>query len=774
MYRCLLALILLGGLLSNATAQNAVVRGNVYDNQSGDPIPFAAVQLVGTGLGATTDESGFFTLSNVPAGTWDLQVSYLGFAPMDTTITVADGRIYYRRISLMPTAVDLQTVDVSARQERARSTVNMSVRRLDPAELSVLPSISGEPDIAQYLTVLPGIVSSGDQGGQLFVRGGAPSQMRVLLDGLTIYNPFHSIGLFSVFESEAIQSVDVLTGGFQADQGGRLSAVLDIKTRTGHKKNWHGLVSASPFQARTLIEGPIVPSTDEKPNSVSVLLAGKLGYLDETSPTLYPYAAERAVLALEEVGEGDEAAGLPFSYGDLYGKISFSGETGSELDIFGLHFTDAFFVPTIASLDWRVSGAGANFRLVPPNANVVVDGVVGYTDYLTRLEETGAGLRSSGVVSYTAQLHFTYFGAKSELRYGLDFHGFNTDFSFNNPLDQTVQQRDFTSEIAGYARYQVRAGSWILEPGLRMHYYAAQSQLSPEPRLGIKFLASDRMRFKAAGGLYSQNVLGTTNEEDVVNFFVGFLAGPQEQLTQPDGSSTSNNLQRAVHALAGWEYDVTDRLQVRAEGYYKGFQQLINLNRAKERGSDPDFLVETGAAYGAELTAEYRSSSWYLWAAYALAWTERDDGSQIYPTVYDRRHNLNVLGAYSWGDRKVWRVSARWNLGSAFPFTQTVGFYQDIPPRDLLRGQSVLTGNFPLGVLLSGVRNGGRLSAYHRLDLSVRRTFFLSDSGDSRLEMSASVSNVYDRPNVFYVDRISNDRVDQLPILPSLNVTYHW
>ena len=229
-----------------------------------------------------------------------------------------------------------------------------------------------------------------------------------------------------------------------------------------------------------------------------------------------------------------------------------------------------------------------------------------------------------------------------------------------------------------------------------------------------------------------------------------------------------------MHGLLGWEYDVTDRLQVRAEGYYKGFQQLINLNRAKERGSDPNFLVETGEAYGAELTAEYRSSSWYLWAAYALAWTERDDGSQIYPTVYDRRHNLNLLGAYSWGDRKVWRISARWNLGSAFPFTQTVGFYQDIPPRELLRGQSVLTGNYPLGVLLSEKRNGGRLSAYHRLDFSVHRTFFLHGSDDKRLEVSASVSNVYDRPNVFYVDRITNDRVDQLPILPSLTAAFYW
>lgn len=755
------------GLSTVGLSQNALLRGHVYDAQTGSPIPFATVQLTGSGLGTTTDESGFFSFSGIPAGIDTLRASFVGYTTADSVLQITSGRIYYRALYLQPTAVDLETVDVTARSARIRSTVNISAQRIAPAQMKQLPSLGGEPDLAQYLTVLPGVISSGDQGGQLFIRGGAPVQNKVLLDGLTIFNPFHSIGLFSVFETEAIQSVDVLTGGFQAEHGGRVSAIMDIRTRTGNQKEWHGLASVSPFQSRALIEGPLRPLSGQRSGGISLLLTGKYGYLDQTSPSLYPYAVDEDQFG----GAAGDDLGLPFRYGDLYGKVTFAGETGSKLDVFGLHFTDQFALPEVARLDWSVSGGGARFRLLPPNSQAVVDGVVGYTDYRTMLQEGSGEPRSSGVVSYTAQLNFQYFGRQSELRYGIDFTGFNTDFSFVNPLGFNVQQRDFTSEIAGYFRYQYRFPRLIIEPGLRLHYYAAQSVLSPEPRLGLKYELFDGFRLKASGGRYSQNVLGTTNEDDVVNFFVGFLAGPEQQLNSPDGSPAQNSLQTVWHLVGGLEYDGLDRWLFNLEGYYKGFDQLVLLNRNKLQSSDPDFVIETGEAYGLEASAEFRAPAWYLWAAYSLAWTQRDDGRQQYPTVYDRRHNLNILGTYQWDDQR-WQASVRWNLGSGFPFTQTAGFYQDIPPGDLLTGNSVLTGNFPLNFLLADERNRGRLPPYHRLDLSLTRTFRFRKN--SRLETTASVTNVYNRNNIFYVDRVSGARVDQLPFLPSIAATFFW
>ena len=98
----------------------------------------------------------------------------------------------------------METVTISAEKQEAQTNVKMSVTKLTPKEIKKMPSIGGDPDLAQYLQVLPGVVFTGDQGGQLYIRGGSPIQNKVLLDGMIIYNPFHSIGLFSVFDTEVL------------------------------------------------------------------------------------------------------------------------------------------------------------------------------------------------------------------------------------------------------------------------------------------------------------------------------------------------------------------------------------------------------------------------------------------------------------------------------------------------------------------------------------------------------------------------------------------
>ena len=228
--------LLLLNIAAAAQSNNGIVRGNVYDKESGEPIIYGNVLLEGADMGANTDLDGFFSFGNVPPGEYQLKVTYVGYDSAVVDVKVREKGIVYKRILLEPQSIDLQTVNVSSRREQARSDVQVSKLRVTPQQIQSLPSAGGDSDIAQYLTVLPGIVVSGDQGGQLYIRGGSPVQNRVLLDGMTIYNPFHSIGLFSVFETEAIRSVDVLTGGFNAEHGGRVSAIVDIKTREGNKK----------------------------------------------------------------------------------------------------------------------------------------------------------------------------------------------------------------------------------------------------------------------------------------------------------------------------------------------------------------------------------------------------------------------------------------------------------------------------------------------------------------------------------------------------------
>jgi outer membrane receptor protein involved in Fe transport len=211
--------------------KNTIVRGNVYDNANGQPIPYANVLLRGTGLGATTDVQGFFQINNAPVGQQTLFVSFIGYDSLEVKLSLTEGGIAYKSLYISEAAKNLDVVEISGKREKVRTTPQVSQMTVTPKQIKSMPATGGVPDIAQYLPVLPGIISSGDQGGQIYIRGGSPVQNKILLDGMTIYNPFHSIGFFSVFETEIIRSADVLTGGFNAEYGGRVSAVVDIKTR---------------------------------------------------------------------------------------------------------------------------------------------------------------------------------------------------------------------------------------------------------------------------------------------------------------------------------------------------------------------------------------------------------------------------------------------------------------------------------------------------------------------------------------------------------------
>jgi hypothetical protein len=649
------------------------VRGNIFDKESGEPIIYGNVILQGTTMGVNTDFNGFFTLGNVPPGDYKLVATYIGYDSVVVDVKVKAGGIIYERLYMSPSSVVLDEINVSASKEQSRSDVQISKVTVTPKEIRALPSTGGESDIAQYLPVLPGIVVSGDQGGQLYIRGGSPVQNKILLDGMTIYNPFHSIGFFSVFETESIRSVDVLTGGFNAEYGGRVSAVVDIKTREGNKKRFGGLVSASPFQVKGLFEGPIKKLSETGGGSTSFLLTGKHSYLDQSSKIFYGYATDTTFFSFASgdtsLAKVADEIGLPYSYTDLYGKVSFLSENGSKLNIFGFNFTDRFNFLGLVNLNWQTVGAGSDFTLIPPNSNVIINGAIALSDYDIILEESDGNPRRSGINSFNANLNFTYFGNKTQVNYGFEFTGFNTDFSFTNLVGLNFSQRDFTTELAGYLKYKQQIGDLILEPGIRLHYYASQSEMSVEPRFGLKYNISDNLRIKAAGGFYSQNLISTVNELDVVNFFVGFLAGPEQTFFKPGGRDPVNHrLQKSIHGVAGLEIDVTNNIQVNIEPYFKRFTQLIAVNRNKLQGRDPDFITETGNAYGIDFSMRYENrKNLYLWMTYSYAFVDRDDGEQVYPTVFDRRHNVNLLATYASEKTRTGKPAPAGISARAFP-----------------------------------------------------------------------------------------------------------
>ncbi len=233
------------------------IRGFIYDEASGEPIMFANVILHTTTYGSSTDVNGYFIINKIPEGNYTLKVTFLGYDTLNIPVEVRENAIITKQLYLKESAITLKTIDISAKYQEARTETQTSLVKITPKDISQIPAIGGQPDLAQYLQVMPGVVFTGDQGGELYIRGGSPIQNKVLLDGVTVYKAFHSIGLFSVFETDIIRNADIYTGGFGAEYGGRISSVMDITTRDGNKQRYSGKVGLSTFGANLLLEGPI-------------------------------------------------------------------------------------------------------------------------------------------------------------------------------------------------------------------------------------------------------------------------------------------------------------------------------------------------------------------------------------------------------------------------------------------------------------------------------------------------------------------------------------
>lgn len=764
--KILSALAIWGILLSASSfAQNGVIRGFVYDKKTGEPVIGCNVYLGdGTSWGSATDVNGYFTVSKVPPGKYTMVASAVGYQKFTKEIEILKDRTINDKINLEESVQNIDEVVISGAKQEMKTQVQTSVIRVTPKQMDKIPNIGGEPDLAQYLQVLPGVIFTGDQGGQLYIRGGAPIQNKVLLDGMIVYNPFHSIGLFSVFDTDIIKQVEVLTGGFGANYGGRISSIMDITTRDGNKNRLSGKFSASTFMAKALLEGPLKKAKSDSDGSSSFILTAKHSYLEQSSKYLYKYI---------------DTAGLPFNFTDIYGKVSLNSKNGSKVNLFGFNFNDKVTYRDITDIGWNNYGFGSNVVLIPGDYPALIKANVAYSKYLITMNEANQQPRQSSIDGFNVGLEFVYIFGKDQLEYGIETLGYNTNFNYFNSVGRKITQQQFTTELAAYGKYKMTLGKFLVEPSFRIHYYASLSEASPEPRLGLKYNLSDNFRIKFAAGMYSQNLIAANSDRDVVNLFYGFLSGPENLQKTFDGKPINTKLQKSNHAILGFEFDLTNRVNLNVETYIKDNIQLTNINRNKlydDTGDNQDkpeylrkdFIIETGKAYGIDFLLKYDYKRVYLWATYSLGWVTRYDGVIKYPPHFDRRHNVNLVGSYTFGKDLTWEFSTRWNMGSGFPFTQTQGFYEKIPFHDGINTDYTRV-NGELGIVY-GPLNQGRLPYYHRLDINLKK--MIPTGENSELEISLSITNVYNRENIFYFDRIRYERVNQLPFMPSLGINW--
>ena len=744
-----------------ANAQHSVIKGFTYDESTGESLPYCTILLMGTSYGALSDVSGAFLINKIPAGTYTVKVSLLGYVDLFDTVELSGNNTITKRYSISPNSQTLDAVQIVGENTRKEQETRTSVISVTPKDMSKMPAIGGQPDFAQYLQVLPGIISTGDQGGQLYVRGGTPVQNMLLMDGVILYNPFHSIGIFSVFDMDIMSSADVYTGGFGAEFGGRISSVMDIKTRDGNKKRLSGKVDINNIGGQLLLEGPIVKLKEDRKTSLSFILSGKGSFLDKSSKAFYPYV--------------DNPDGLPYNFWDLYGKITLATKNGTRWNIFGFNYDDRVNYSSVANYGWNNWGIGSNFLIVPGDAPTTIEGSLAYSKYSSELQDVNFDPRRSSMDGFTFNLGFNYYLGNSLLKVGVDVVGYNTNYEYYTIYHAQRTIEDHTTDLSIFAKYKYNfRNKLLIEPSFRLQYYYSLGEVSPEPRLALKYNILPNLRLKLAAGMYSQNLVSVTSDRDVVSLFNGFLSSPLESDLLPntlinEDTEIKGRLQKSQHAILGLEYDPITPLSINIEGYFKNFSQLISANRYKMVDSDHEFIWEKGQAYGGDLSVKYEQKGVYLWFVYSLGWVKRNDGKVSYFPHFDRRHNINIVASYSFGKRRSWEINCRWNFGTGFPFTQTQAYYPHYDPTHI--NDDYVTANEDVYFMLAEL-NQARLPSYHRLDLGAKKKFFLGPR--HTLELYFSMTNVYNYKNVFYVNRTTNDVVYQLPFLYYFGMTWRF
>ncbi len=464
------------------------LKGYVYEEESGYIIPLASAALLGTDLGSVTNEYGFFLIRKIPLGTYTLVVSCIGFEEQRIQITIATDKLESTVIKMAKKNYQLGEATITASRRRWERMTPLGTQRMTVESMEKTPTLGVQSDMAQVLQTLPGVIFTGDRGGQIYVRGGAPIHNKVLLDGMTVINPFHSVGFMSVFDTEILQSVDVYSAAYDARFGGRVSSIMDIRTRAGNRSEFHGTVSQSNIGYGLMLEGPLKPMTDSTIGSISYILSTKGSYLRMTAPVLYPWL---------------DSLGLPYRYNDYYGKVSFMEKNGNLFDIFGLHYSDAVNYKNSVSSSWTTTGGGFGFIVSPPQSNFLFVNRMAMSRYSADFVDPTTTPKGTLYDNLDLSLKGVHVLEHFELTWAAEFSAIHTQYQYTRWDDMHMTDDLYTSDAIILFQTKILLSRWIIEPGLHLRVYSAIFNLAPEPRLKVRYNLTDNLSLNLAGGLYS-------------------------------------------------------------------------------------------------------------------------------------------------------------------------------------------------------------------------------------------------------------------------------
>ena len=699
-------------LITHLGAQSTIISGFISDSSSGEALIGANVILQETGQGMATDMNGYYVIQDILPGDYVLMVSYVGFSLRKEKLTITEGESIKLNIALLEEVVELSQVEVTAEQLQRKANIQPSKINLSPRMMKAAPALA-EPDLFRTIQALPGVLTTSEFSTGLVIRGGNTDQNLILLDGVTVYNPSHLGGIFSNFIVDGVKEAELIKGAYNAEYGGRLSAVLNIISREGNQKKFEGKTNLSLLSAQTTLEGPFYKG--------AWVLSGRRTYFDQifkNNPNIPPYYFYDIQSHV---------------YSDITAKdrLSLSFYNGIDDLLFGT---------------FGLAGRWGNSTLSTQYRRVFSEKLIGNFLYANSLFFTEFGLGGSNglnsdnqIDDATVAVNFSWFkSSENTVKFGAQLK--NLGFLYTNTFGDSLQFKIETKprEFASYAKLKYSPSEkFILEPGVRINLYNVYSDsIFPDLRLGMKYLLNDDRYLNFSLGNYHQFI--ATFQDDYNPTIL-------DQWIAVDNSIAPA---KSSQIVLGYEEYLNNLYKLQVEGYYKDIKNLFTFEESRattdEAVSDSvlsDIVTPSnGYAYGLELFAQKMSGRLSGWLAYTFSVSRKSmnsifyDKSEEYYNSWDRTHSFSALGNYIFNNK--WDMNWKLSLQSGQAYTPIIGYYNQILPES------------PDEVFrtIPGTRNSARYSPYSRLDLGF---VYHTKIFGSKMDIYVQIINVFNRKNTF-------------------------